>query len=131
MADYGSLARGIYQAFTAINENSHASTNQDEKVTYPYLTYDIRTDPATESRNQENLIVDVQIHDTGKSYVRLYDFASEVTNGFKDLIVNKENLNIRFDVRLGASNWFQVPTEDPNIVRLEGTIQGKIDWREF
>ena len=131
MSEYGSLARGIYEAFTEINENSHASINRDEKVTYPYLTYDIRTGLATESRNQESLIVDIQIHDIGKSYERLYAFASDVTNGFKDLIINKENLNVRFDVRMGASGWFQVPTADPNIVRLEGTIQGKIDWREF
>lgn len=130
MTDLEALARAIYSAFTNINKNSHASVNRDDNVIYPYLTYDIRTDPPTESRNQENLILDIQIFDNITSYSRLYELASDIANGFKGLIITKEGFHIRFDVRNGASNWIQIPTEDPNIIRLEGTVQGKIDWRE-
>lgn len=131
MADYGSLGRLVYQTLTNINSNSHASVNESPMVVYPYLTYDIRTDPSLDTRNQENLTIDVQIFDNIKSYSNLYDWASDLVKGFKGLTVENDSLRIRFDVRNGASNWLQIPTGDPNIVRLEGTIQGKIDWREM
>lgn len=130
MKNYGELARQLYTAFTNAFENSHASTNTDDVVIYPYLTYDLSTSP-TDDRNQENLILDIQLWDNITSYSRLYDVSSQLANGFKGLKILEDNFHVRFDVKNGTSNWLQVPTEDPNIIRIEGLIQGKIDWREI
>lgn len=129
MEDYQLLATKVYQAFVAAFPNSHAEINRSSTVTYPYVTYSINTDP-TISRNQENLVIDVQVFDNITSYSRTYEVASKLKNGFKGLLQLEDALHIRYDVQRGASGWTTVPTNDPNIIRLEGTIQAKLDWRE-
>ncbi|WP_423189425.1 hypothetical protein ACO1PF_00495 [Alkalibacterium sp. f15] len=129
MEDFKQLAIQIYRSFTAIYENSHALVNRDEEVKYPYITYDLRT-YSTLARNQENLVIDVQIFDNIKSYSRTYDVASLLKNHFKGRLIKDDSFHIRFDVQRGATNFIHIPTSDPNIIRLEGTVQAKIDWRE-
>lgn len=129
MEDYQLLATKVYQAFTGAFPNSHADVNRSDTIVYPYVTYNIRTDP-TASRNQENLVIDVQIFDNKTSYSDAYGVASKLRTGFKGLLQLEDELHIRYDVRAGATNWAAVPTADPNVIRLEGTINAKIDWRE-
>lgn len=129
MEGYQLLATKVYEAFSDAYDNSHADVNRDNTVEYPYITYNIRTNPA-DARNQENLIIDVQLFDNTTSYSRIYEVASMLKNHFKGLIMLAGDLDIRFDVQRGASNWISVPTADDSIIRLEGNIQGKIDWRE-
>lgn len=127
--EFKALATKIYEAFTSAYPNSHASINRDQEVTYPYITYDLNTNPNF-SMNQEQLIINVQIFDSGKSYSGCYGVASKLKKKFKRLKIWDDHFHLRFDVQRGASTFMEIPTGDPNIVRLEGTIQAKIDWRE-
>lgn len=129
MEDLELLATRVYEAFNDAYSNVHATVNRSENVEYPYVTFDLRTDP-TLARNQENLVIDVQVFDNISSYSRAYAVASKLRNHFKGLLTLDDALHIRYDVQRGISNWHQVPTNDPNIIRLEGTLQAKLDWRE-
>lgn len=127
--EFKALATRVYQTFSSVFPNSHASVNRSERVTYPYITYDLNVNPAT-AMNQEQLVINVQIFDIGKSYSECYGVASIIKNKFKRLKIWDDHFHLRFDVQRGVSNFMEIPTGDPNIVRLEGTIQAKIDWRE-
>lgn len=127
--EFKALATRVYQAFTSAYPNSHASINRDKTVTYPYITYDLNTSP-TSAMNQEQLVINVQIFDSGQSYAKAYSVASKLKIKFKRFTIRDDFFNLRFDVQRGVSNFIEIPTGDPTIVRLEGTIQAKIDWRE-
>lgn len=123
------LEKAIYAELSAAYDNTHKKRNRDSVVRYPYITYGSNRPPG-EDRNEENLVIDVQIFDNTTGHSRCYFVAESLRKKFQELVVEHEDFTIRFDVQRGAQNWQEVPTGDPNIQRLEGTIQAKIDWSE-
>lgn len=117
------LAKVIYEQFIKVHKESHHSWNHNEKVIYPYLTYDFESESI--EQNVEGFYIDISMFDYSKSYSSLFELEDNLKTHFNDLKILNEDIYVRFSFT--RSN--KVLTNNENLIRRDMQLYCKVDWR--
>lgn len=126
MASLTKLIRFIGDDLKAnITPNSHYNLNQDDKATYPYLTFDVSTEYY--ENHTDVGTIDVDIFDITKSYGRIIAIEDLLKNHYR---LTNGAQGDGFIVRIDFERSMNIPTADPLIKRRTVQLNIKIDWSE-
>lgn len=117
----------ITSTLRSVCQESYHDKNTALKVVYPYCTFDVDTTMDPISRNQENIIIDLDIFDVNSSYINIFKLESD----FKHALYMKRDLTTDFSAIWKYDRANNIPTGEDQLLRRSLQLEITIDWRNI
>lgn len=117
------LLAQLTKTLREIYPESYHDRNRKDPVSYPYLTFDLDTEPL--DRNQEGVYLDIDLFDQNASYSGLFALEDKI----KDNLIYRRDLTNDLSLIFSFLGSSKIPTADDNLKRRNLRFYIKIDWR--